>query len=348
MKKVIAVLLVAAMGCMTLAGCGKKDNQETPSESQEAKDVNIATDYSDPMNWETNDYNNPEKADTVADVIYLYGTAVTGEVIEDGIIQICDGMRAFVTTEYDASVEAFNDGVRIYLPYWRQLSLETESSCTDTLDCIDTFENSVAGTDLCAFFDYYFENYNEGRPFILAGYSQGGMAVQAMLDMYFGTPEHRAYLDNMIVAYSIGFGVDKEWLSERDYLKFAEGANDTGVICSWNTEGPGEKGVNPLIPAKVENSLVINPINWKTDTTYASAAECLGSYTDDGIVTPGLYNLQIDPERGSVICDNNTDYVDDGTGNMWGGKSLHLYEIKHVYLSIRQNMHDRIDAFLNK
>jgi len=306
------------------------------------------TDYSNPENWAKNDYNNPEKKDTAVDVIFFYGTAVSGDVVEDGIIQICDGMKNFVVPQYESSAGVFDDGTRIYIPYYRQLSLETESACTDTLDSINLLENTVVGTDLCAALDYYFDNYNEGRPFILSGFSQGGMAVQGMLDMYFGEEKHKAYLDNMIVAYSIGFGVDKEWLAERDYLKFAEGADDTGVIASWNTEGPGEKEFNPLIPIKIENSLVINPINWKTDDTYASAKECLGSYGDEGVVTPGLYNLRIDPERGSVICDNNTNYVDDGTGKMWGGKSLHLYEIKEVYLSLRQNMHDRIDAFLKK
>jgi len=306
----------------------------------------VPTDYSDPKNWAKNDYFNSEKKDTVADVIYFYGTAVSSEVVEDGILQICDGMKLFVASTFESSSGAFDDGVRLYIPYFRQLSLETEMACKDSLDAIHTLETSVPAVDLCAVMDYYFENYNEGRPFILAGYSQGGMSVQALLDIYFGDAKHRDLLNNLVAAYSIGYGVDKNWLAERDYLKFAKGADDTGVIVSWNTEGPGKKGINPLLAANPSDTLLINPINWKTDDTYASAEECAGSYVDGRIVTPGVYNLQIDPERGSLICDNNINYIDDGTGEMWGGKSLHLYEMQEVYLSLRKNMHDRIDSFL--
>lgn len=308
----------------------------------------VPTDYSDPGNWSKNDYFDPAKKDTAVDVIFFYGTAVPADVVEDGILQICDGMKLFVTSSFESSAGAFDDGARIYIPYFRQLSLETESACEDIFVAINTLETRTPGVDLCAALDYYFEHYNEGRPFILAGFSQGGMAVQAMLDMYFGNAEHRALLDRLVVAYSIGFGVDKRWLAERDYLKFAKGADDTGVIASWNTEGPGPKGHNPLLAANPSDTLVINPINWKTDATYAGAAECPGSYVDGRIVTPGVYNLQIDPERGSLVCDNNPDYVDDGTGEMWGGKSLHLFEMPEVYLGLRQNMHDRINAFLKR
>ena len=42
----------------------------------------------------------------------------------------------------------------------------------------------------------------------------------------------------MVAAYVIGFSITADDLKINPALKFAEGEYDTGVIVSWNTEGP--------------------------------------------------------------------------------------------------------------
>ena len=92
---------------------------------------------------------------------------------------------------------------------------------------------------------------------------------------------------------------------------FAEGADDTGVIVSWNTEGPANKSEKNAVV--LENAISINPINWKRDETYAPASENLGDripVMDTGTLKaldfeehkPGLADAQIDLERGVVVC----------------------------------------------
>lgn len=55
-------------------------------------------------------------------------------------------------------------------------------------------------------------------------------------------------------------------------MKFAQGAEDTGVIISYNTEGVGNK--NKYNCVVKEGAVSINPVNWKLDDTYA-AEECV-------------------------------------------------------------------------
>ena len=64
-------------------------------------------------------------------------------------------------------------------------------------------------------------------------------------------------------------------LAANPALKFAEGADDTGVIVSWNTEGPGNKYEESSVVKP--GAIAINPLNWKRDDTYAPASENLGA-----------------------------------------------------------------------
>lgn len=164
-------------------------------------------------------------------------------------------------------------------------------------------------TDVYAALDYYFEYYNQGRPFILAGHSQGSLMLKIALRDYF--KEHTDYLERMIAAYVIGFSITTDNLEVNPALKFAEGEDDTGVIVSYNLEGPENKNEENAVV--LENAISINPLNWKRDDTYASASENKGDripITEPGSIAakdfnehkPGLADAQIDLERGVVVC----------------------------------------------
>ena len=60
--------------------------------------------------------------------------------------------------------------------------------------------------------------------------------VKYVLKNYF--KEHPDYYKRMVAAYAIGFAITKDDLEAYPHLKFATGESDTGVIVSWNTEGP--------------------------------------------------------------------------------------------------------------
>ena len=52
---------------------------------------------------------------------------------------------------------------------------------------IDAALASIPYTDITAALDYYFENYNQGRPFVIAGHSQGSAILRLVLKRYSAT-----------------------------------------------------------------------------------------------------------------------------------------------------------------
>ena len=154
----------------------------------------------------------------------------------------------------------------------------------------------------------------------------------------------------MVAAYPIGFSVTDKWL-EKTGLKFAEGPTDVGVIVTWNTEGPGNHDASSVVVAP--GAISINPINWKRDDTYADVKENLGSLNVEGkLVTPGLADARVDTVRGSVVVTtiaNKELYAIPADGAvMFGPESYHLHDYGFFFNNMKQNVADRIKAFLEK
>ena len=313
-------------------------------------------DYSRVENWVIN-----ANADlnTDFDLIFFCGTSVMVSQQENGVALMTEEARAMGYTNYMLMGSALSDHARVFCPMQRQMSLKY------ALDKFKTHDDMFAevGTkepyiDLEAALDYYFEHYNKEakRPFVLAGHSQGAGALQVCLRRYFLTTDKKDYLKNMIAAYSIGYGVSKKIFesmpNKEGRLHFAEGAGDFNCLISWNTEGPGEKG--PSILLADDETLVINPLNWKRDETYAGIDENGGVLVkekrEDGsvryhmsLLEKDLCDAQIDLERGSVICSTRPNEYIKG---IWGGKSLHGIDGPAFYASIRGNLKLRVANFL--
>ena len=140
------------------------------------------------------------------------------------------------------------------------------------------------------------------------------MMLKIALQDYF--KEHTDYLERMVAAYVIGYSITTDDLAANPALRFAEGSDDTGVIVSWNTEGPGNKHENNN--CVWENSIAINPLNWKRDETYAPASENKGDRlpvkkpgelfaSEFEHHQPGLADARVDVERGVVVCTTLSD-----------------------------------------
>ena len=83
----------------------------------------------------------------------------------------------------------------------------------------------------------------------------------------------KALSNQLVGAYLIGWRVTPEDLAKYPFLKMAQNAGDTGVIVSFNSEAEGVQ-TSLIVPDK---TIGINPLNWKTDSTPASASQKFGS-----------------------------------------------------------------------
>ena len=274
------------------------------------------------------------------------------------IVPVDDKMlRAGVQNNYGQAPMAFEDLTNLYEPYYRQSNLTAYSGMKP--EEVLAFQLREQRTDVYAALDYFFEHYNQGRPFILAGHSQGSLMLKIAFRDYF--LEHSDYLKRMVAAYILGFSITTDDLAANPALKFAQGADDTGVIVSWNTEGPENK--NEHNGVVLQNSIAINPLNWKRDETYAPASENLGdrlpTYDETGFIatdynehTPGLADAKLDLEKGVVVCTTLPErYIKPmapGRKNIFGPASLHTSDYPAFWGNIRENVQTRIKAYLSQ
>ncbi len=341
-KKHIIVYIVLFLS-VTFIACS-----EDPVSADDAATDPIATDYSKAVHW----LSLPAAIKEV-DVFYLYPTAWARKDTSEPYVCEVDNqmMIKYSNLAYARQATAFETIGNIYAPYYRQADAAYCFSLTSAEQ-----EKVVAGIptlDATAAFDYYIKNYNNGRPFILAGHSQGSNVLLYLLSGYMN--EHPDVYSRMIAAYVIGYSVTQEYLANNTHLKFAEGADDTGVIISYNTQSPDvAAGANVLV---LDGALVINPITWTRDETLATADKNLGSLVlnPDGSIAQGIPNpvmnyadAQVDKVKGAVICSTaDADKLAPGNAVLVKGV-FHSFDYPFYYYNIRENAENRTKKFLGK
>ena len=185
--------------------------------------------------------------------------------------------------------------------------------------------------------------------FVIAGHSQGAAILRMVLKDYFKA--HPEYYERMVAAYAIGFSVTKEYLESNPHLKFATGEDDTGVIISWNAEGPRNVEENAANALVLPDAISINPLNWKLDETYAPASENLGSIvidekTGETEIRDIGGDAQVNLARGTVIT--NADAVPNEMAEYTGPQSYHQDDYSIFYNNIKDNVAKRIAAYQAK
>jgi hypothetical protein len=239
----------------------------------------------------------------------------------------------------DAHIGVF-DQTNFYAPYYRQLSIPFIEKTT-ILGALDKAVQAVPLEDCKNAFTYYLETYNRGKPLVFASHSQGSLVMKELL--LWVREQYPEILDRTIAAYVIGFAVNEAYVKKTG-LDFARASGDTGVIISYNTESPGAS-YNPFLFLR-RGTLVINPINWKRDETYAGTEESLGSHIRFGD-TPAVdrfhfADARLNLKRGTVVT--NAEISED----YWPKGVLHRYDYDLFYYDLQHNLRTRIAAFFEK
>ena len=306
--------------------------------------IGAAPDYSKKECW----YKLPEITKDV-DTFYIYSTMYNGANEGDPDCAPLDNAEVLgsIGIEHAIKSSVFEDITNLYIPYYRQAGMVFVARTLEKTGSPDAAMSGTPYGDISAALDYYFENYNEGRPFVIAGHSQGAAILRLVLKDYF--KDHPDYYERMVAAYAIGFSVTKEYLESNPHLKFATGESDTGVIVSWNTEGPRNVEENAPNALVLPNAISINPLNWKLDETYAPASENLGSVVmDEKTGTTEIRDIggdaQVNIARGTVITNANA--VPNDLPEYTGPQSYHQDDYSIFYNNIKDNVAKRIAAYL--
>jgi hypothetical protein len=337
-------LLIPLVCLLTFSACSNKYNSFRNNYDFKSKDAN--PDYGDLNYWAAHPWKRDpsdsiplplrtEVVDSSVDVFFLHPTTYTrarkskkhNASIDDDYI---NAKTDYSTILYQASV--FNQQCRIFAPRYRQAHLKTffvkESETTH-----QTFE--LAYADLKTAFEYYLQHWNNGRPIIIAGHSQGGKLGERLLKDYF---ENKPLQNNLVVAYIIGWPVPKEYFTS---LKMCSDSLQTGCICSWRTF---RKGYVPFYLKKENgNSYATNPLSWTTDTTFAPKELNKGSILTN-------FNKVYKQRTGAQIS-NGLLYISKPKfpwSFLYFSGNYHVGDINLFYLNVRENVRQRIRSFQMK
>ena len=300
-------------------------------------------DYSQKTSW----YKIPEITRDV-DTFYIYSTVYMGANEGDPDYATLDNaeMLAGLEIEHAIKSSAFEDSTNVFIPYYRQAGMKVAGDSWMKTGNIDAAVNGMPYENIAAALDYYFENYNGGRPFVIAGHSQGSAILRLVLKGYF--KDHPEYYAHMVAAYAIGYSITKDDLEANPHMKFATGETDTGVIISWNAEGPKNVEANVGSAVLLPNAIAINPLNWKRDETYAPASMNLGSIVmDEKTGATEIRDIggdaQVNHARGTVVT--HADAVPNDMPEFAGPESFHQDDYSIFYNNVRDNVAKRIAAY---
>lgn len=304
-----------------------------------------APDYSLPDCW----LQVPEITKDV-DTFYVYSTVYFDSSFEEGAPDYAaldnPEMMLGALDEYVTNASVYEDSTNVFVPYYRQAGMRYANEVSKTGN-IDAALSGISYDDMSAALDYYFEKCNNGRPFIIAGHSQGSAMVRYILKNYF--KKHPEYYERMVAAYAIGYSITKEDLESNPHMKFATGESDTGVIISWHTEGPKNVEENARNVAVLPHGISINPLNWKRDETYAPASENLGSYMPNAEsemyeITDVGADAKVVLNRGVIVT--NTTYDQYAPAEFFGPQSFHEDDYTLYYNNLKANVAKRIAAYM--
>ena len=240
---------------------------------------------------------------------------------------------------------------RVYAPYYRQASINVYAM-EDAVAKEQAMKNAYM--DVSAAFKYYIEHKNNGRPLILAGFSQGADMCYRLLEEYYGGDGERAVSlrENLVAVYAIGWSMTEDMIEKFPQIVPATGETDTGVVVSFDCED-GTVTDSMITPAGTR-AISINPLNWRTDSVVASKSLNKGTVTQDSktgailSVEAGKYGAYIDPDRGALVV---TD-IDSGQYpkilDIFPDGSLHIYDNFLFFVNLQENVQKRTESFLQK
>ena len=261
----ILILCIGYFCCTHL--CSKSDNNQPQAA------VPAEPDYADTTQWYTC-YRN-----AAVDLFYIVSTE-TGDYTCNGLPchyadTYNDSIRPFLLGEMVGVDHIMSGQLNYFSPYYRQCTLQTFTS-----DSLMQSRLPMAMDDVRRAFAFYLEHLNGGRPFILAGFSQGAIAV---IDLLKGMDS--ATYSRMVAAYVIGWRITEADLAQTRNIRPAKDSTDVGVTICYNSVRDNTCAI-PLLSDG--NRMAINPVNWRTDATPAK------------LVSP------ISPDTVTVTLDTNT------------------------------------------
>lgn len=269
-----------------------------------------------------------EQATAEVDVFFLHPTTLTkgggwnGDLKNVALNKKTDES----TILYQASI--FNGAGRVFAPRYRQAHYHSYFT-RDSATAKAAFE--LAYLDLKNAFEHYLKHWNNGRPIIVAGHSQGAQHGKRLLKEYF---DGQNLKNRLVIAYLVGMPITKDFFAT---IPVCEKVEQTGCFCSWRTF---KLGFEPKTFPLGDKIAVVNPLSWTTDKAFfdkshhkgyvligfkASKPNMIGTQANNGILWSEKPMF-----KGSIL---------------FRAKNYHAADFNLFYHNIREDAKRRVGLF---
>lgn len=292
-------------------------------------------------------------ADTLlqkVDVFFIHPTSYFKGDLWNERVDLSTGtyQRTDKIIAYNASI--FND-CKVYAPRYRQATIVT------FLNMEGKNEQQALGLayeDVRRAFLYFLKNYNQGRPFILAGHSQGSYHGKLLIEELI---DKKPLAKQMIAAYLMGTSdITNDWAATLSNVTVCNSATETHCIINFNTYADD---IKPSIEWEKSHVVCVNPLNWKRDGGYVAKLAHLGYVKANGdlnfqlfgedlpdetpigpLPAPIIGHTHVKSENGVLLIENQQLAEELEEGN------YHGLELSLFHMNIRANVAERSRYFL--
>lgn len=331
----------------------------TPEQSFEETRLVAAPDFNQIASWSIHpegryptvmEADDPNLAQQI-DVFFIHPTTLLSAEYWNDPLDFEDSATFLETIIEPYLPSVFAPYSKIYAPRYRQATLTAFRVKDDNgVKALNT-----ATADVLTAFDAYMANWNKGKPFILAGHSQGGYhGMKLLLERIEGTP----LADQMVNAWLIGWPIST--VNDLPYMQTpaCQNEGDTGCLITWNAIMQGGdirgwfdpiqhwRGLNGT-GSITEKPLCHNPLSFNRDDEFVPASKHKGSVA----MVPAIDIKLIDLGIGAACSESGGLFVNSfehGAFNSFllPDKSLHLYDYALFYANMQENAKKRTLAFL--
>jgi hypothetical protein len=328
--------------CLSFLFCCSPKYEKALTATDTKEVILSEPDYAKSENWAAHPYKSdpsdlvplPLQAthqyDSTVDVFFVHPTSYTDKTFRGWNASLSDSILNQKTDlssiQYQAS--AFNE-YRVFSPRYRQAYIDAYFT-KDTVAAEKAFE--LAYNDIKSAFQYYLENYNQGRPIIIASHSQGTTHAKRLLKEFFDGQQLQKQL---VAAYLLGMYIPRDFYSN---IPVCYDSASTGCVVGWRTY---RKGYTPEFVEKEKVlSIVTNPLTWSTDAPEAPSADNKGGVLlNFNKVIPHIVNASI---HDGVLWVSKPKSL----GNVfYTNKNYHIADYNLFYINVRNNAKERIACF---
>ncbi|MDA9603480.1 DUF3089 domain-containing protein [bacterium] len=249
---------------------------------------------------------------------------------------------------------AYNGCCSVYAPHYRQASIYSYFGSDELRAEVHNFVYQ----DVKKSFEYFIENFSNGRPFIIASHSQGTHHSIRLLAEEIDASD---LYPRMVGAYIIGGMISKDWMSSMENIGVCESAEQLGCLVHWDTMNVAQ--INKDMPL-YSNNICVNPISWKNEGSLSELQDAKGAvpvsgefvleFSGDDGPTDQIFTPLEAPLKKYVQaqCKDGALFASDQTGTRFqtfsgSGGNYHGLDYALFYMDIRENAKLKVLTYLN-